>query len=230
MRGFTLAEVLITLGIIGVVAALTMPSLIARHQEKVTVTKVAKNYSIISNAYNMIKSEEGPMSEWGTSDDNHKLSDAMIMGEKFEQYLRFTKLCKDKSGCWPDAVYKRLNSQYWTNVETQGFNYKGVLEDGTLFSVYQYTDGGVPLDKHGVIDIDINGFKGPNTLGKDVFRFSIVDRTVSAMGSVDVDPDISDCIGKDAIGNNCAAWVIFAKNLDYLKCPGQLSWEKTTCP
>ena len=45
--GFTLAEVLMTLGIIGVVAAMTMPSLIANHQEKVTVTKVKKVYGIL---------------------------------------------------------------------------------------------------------------------------------------------------------------------------------------
>lgn len=49
--GFTLAEVLITLGIIGVVAAMTMPSLIASHKEKETVSKLKKVYSTLSNAF-----------------------------------------------------------------------------------------------------------------------------------------------------------------------------------
>ena len=44
-NAFTLAEVLITLGIIGVVAAMTMPSLIASHKEKETVSKLKKVYS-----------------------------------------------------------------------------------------------------------------------------------------------------------------------------------------
>ena len=45
---FTLAEVLITLGIIGVLAAMTMPALIQNHREKVTVTKLKKFYSKFS--------------------------------------------------------------------------------------------------------------------------------------------------------------------------------------
>ena len=51
LPAFTLAEVLITLGIIGVVAAMTMPVLIQNHQEKVTVTRLKKAYSILSQAY-----------------------------------------------------------------------------------------------------------------------------------------------------------------------------------
>ena len=46
-KGFTLAEVLITLGIIGVVAALTLPSLIQNYKEKATVTAVKESYSIL---------------------------------------------------------------------------------------------------------------------------------------------------------------------------------------
>lgn len=49
-KGFTLAEVLITLGIIGVVAALTIPSLIGNYKKKVTATKLKQTYSILSNA------------------------------------------------------------------------------------------------------------------------------------------------------------------------------------
>ena len=49
-QGFTLAEVLITLGIIGVVAAMTLPTLIANYQKKVIATKLKQTYSILSNA------------------------------------------------------------------------------------------------------------------------------------------------------------------------------------
>ena len=45
--GFTLAEVLITLGVIGVVAAMTMPSLVAHYKEKQTVVALKKFYSIL---------------------------------------------------------------------------------------------------------------------------------------------------------------------------------------
>lgn len=47
---FTLAEVLVTLGIIGVVAAITMPTLIDNHQKKVAATRLEKFYSMMSQA------------------------------------------------------------------------------------------------------------------------------------------------------------------------------------
>lgn len=56
---FTLAEVLITLGIIGVVAALTMPALIAKYDEMVIVNKLKRSYSEIANAIELRKSELG---------------------------------------------------------------------------------------------------------------------------------------------------------------------------
>ena len=50
---FTLAEVLITLGIIGIVAAMTIPGLISNYQKKQTVTKLQKAISILNQAYKL---------------------------------------------------------------------------------------------------------------------------------------------------------------------------------
>ena len=61
---FTLAEVLITLGIIGVVAAMTMPTLIANHRKKVVETKLEKFYSVMNQAINMTNAEYGDASNW----------------------------------------------------------------------------------------------------------------------------------------------------------------------
>lgn len=63
-NAFTLAEVLITLGIIGVVAALTMPSLIQNHRKQEVETKLAKVYSVMNQAINMSKVEYGDFSDW----------------------------------------------------------------------------------------------------------------------------------------------------------------------
>lgn len=52
---FTLAEVLITLGIIGVVAAMTLPTLINNNRDKELVTRVKKTYSSISKALQLIQ-------------------------------------------------------------------------------------------------------------------------------------------------------------------------------
>lgn len=63
-KAFTLAEVLITLGIIGIVAAMTMPALIASHRKKEVVTKLQKIYSIVNQAINLSVAEYGDVKNW----------------------------------------------------------------------------------------------------------------------------------------------------------------------
>lgn len=62
--GFTLAEVLITLGIIGVVAALTMPVLVANHRKKVVETRLAKFYSTMNQAIQRAEADYGDKTNW----------------------------------------------------------------------------------------------------------------------------------------------------------------------
>ena len=62
--GFTLAEVLITLGIIGVVAAMTIPTLMTNYQKKSTATQLKKTYATISNAVRLSEEENGELSGW----------------------------------------------------------------------------------------------------------------------------------------------------------------------
>ena len=61
---FTLAEVLITLGIIGVVAAMTIPTLMANHRKKVVETKLEKIYSVMNQAINLTNAEYGDVTNW----------------------------------------------------------------------------------------------------------------------------------------------------------------------
>jgi prepilin-type N-terminal cleavage/methylation domain-containing protein len=64
MRGFTLAEVLITLGIIGVVAALTIPALVAGYQKKVVETALARFYSNMNQAVKLSEIDNGEVANW----------------------------------------------------------------------------------------------------------------------------------------------------------------------
>lgn len=72
---FTLAEVLITLGIIGVVAALTIPALIANHKKQVVVTRMQKFYSTINQAIKLSEVENGEASNWPSTE--HLDSDSL---------------------------------------------------------------------------------------------------------------------------------------------------------
>ena len=69
-KGFTLAEVLITLGIIGVVAALTLPQVVTNYEKKATEVRLKKDYSTLANALKMAEAEHGPIETWADENDN----------------------------------------------------------------------------------------------------------------------------------------------------------------
>ena len=69
LKGFTLAEVLITLGVIGVVAALTLPTVMSNYRKSVVETRIAKFYTIANQAVKLSEVENGPMKYWETPND-----------------------------------------------------------------------------------------------------------------------------------------------------------------
>ena len=83
-NAFTLAEVLITLGIIGVVIAMTLPSLIGKWQKQVFVNKVKYTYSILANAFLLAQEEYGDPTQWDwgnaqTYDNNKRVVSTYIL-------------------------------------------------------------------------------------------------------------------------------------------------------
>ena len=86
--GFTLAEVLITLAIIGVVAALTLPTLITNHKNKVRMTKLQQTYAIISQALHLAQAEHGSLSHWDYSADPTDSDNQKAFVEKYKNVIR----------------------------------------------------------------------------------------------------------------------------------------------
>ena len=74
---FTLAEVLITLGIIGVVAAMTIPTLMSKYYEKQTYTRLKETYSILSQALRSVEEEYGTPDDWNLSQEYYKSEDSL---------------------------------------------------------------------------------------------------------------------------------------------------------
>ena len=99
---FTLAEVLITLGIIGVVAALTMPALVSNHRKKVAETRLAKFYSTMNQAIKMAEADYGDLSNWdvlqsGFNEDADGNQTTPKSLEWFNKYLKpYLKLTKSE--------------------------------------------------------------------------------------------------------------------------------------
>lgn len=89
LSGFTLAEVLITLGIIGIIAAMTIPNLVKKWEERAIISKYKKMYSTLANAYYMAVADNGNPEHWA-------LSDRASLLKIFEPYLNVTERCYDK--------------------------------------------------------------------------------------------------------------------------------------
>ena len=248
---FTLAEVLITLGIIGIVAAMTMPVLIGRYREKVTVTQLKKVNSVLNQAFIMATEKYGPIENWdlgtiGLADPDG----ANTLMVRFAEFLNKTKTCRaEQTGCLPDVKYKCLNGEeYYLNIDTSGQYSRIRLTDGTIISFYIYNNTcsenwGItkPLQNVcGAILADINGNKLPNQFGVDFFTFLITKHGIVPQGTqmqtkgftfdrACKDKSIGSIPGLGANGAGCAAWVIYNENMDYLHC-SDLSWEsKTKC-
>ncbi len=84
-KAFTLAEVLITLGIIGIVSAMTMPALIQNHRKHVVETRLKKFYSTINQAVTRSKAENGDVQNW--FEDIYGSNVADKQHEYFMQYI-----------------------------------------------------------------------------------------------------------------------------------------------
>ena len=111
---FTLAEVLITLGIIGVVAALTIPTLMANHRKQVVETRLAKFYSTMNQAIKMAEVDYGDVRQWDElengfnedEDGNPTTSKALAWFEKYlKPYLKYTKYEVDNNSEGKVSVY-----------------------------------------------------------------------------------------------------------------------------
>ena len=87
-KAFTLAEVLITLGIIGVVAALTIPVLIQKHQKKVVVTRLQGFYSIINQAVKQSENDNGSCENWELPENGNMDSLTDFYNNYFGKYLK----------------------------------------------------------------------------------------------------------------------------------------------
>ena len=180
-KGFTLTEVLITLGIIGIVAALTIPSIIENYKKKETEAKLKKGYSAIAQYVQKAEADNGSFCSW-----------AMEGSDKiFELYVLpyFDVIDSDvkknySTGSFLDNIgYNRnliINGGYTSFKTLEGkpyddfwSDYYFLTKDGMLFGI------GVHQNKSWYncpwqVFVDLNGPKKPNVAGKDLFLFEII--------------------------------------------------------
>ena len=183
---FTLAEVLITLGIIGIVAAMTLPSLINNIRNKDLEARFKTAYSLVSQAVLRMSLDEPEIAEFycartadGTFGD--ELNNTFIPA--FSKYFQTTTVNNNRN----DSMYLTrigYSREYFVQpYRSEFFNNDGhdngymILKNGMIiFSSGCWWDGasGAPVD----FIVDTNGLRGPNKLGYDVFYFQIVEDNI----------------------------------------------------
>ncbi len=158
---FTLAEVLITLGIIGVVAAMTLPALIQKQHRKETSVKLKKFYSQMYQAILLSQNQYGEIEYWSRS-GNLRDEDSDNQGLK-----NFNETKKYWETYYAPYV-KTLKIERSTNSSGVNQNAKIYLADGSTLDVW---NGGCMT-----FDYDVNGDNKPNQSGVDRFGFNICER------------------------------------------------------
>ena len=231
---FTLAEVLITLGIIGVVAAMTIPNLISKAREKATVAQVKETYSILSQGFRRAIDEYGDVSSWCVRSDNTEEQCAEQIAENLSHFVRLSpcKIVYPGSKCvakFYKTRFKGNNSQFgllWRT--TYILNNGSVIQfsagngDGYVSS---WCTAGLNSGSYqgvcGYISLDINGASGPNIDGKDLFRFKIYQDGISPLGrkkdDVWIETFNNGCMGRHFYQfGTCTGWIIEQGNMEYL--------------
>ena len=173
--GFTLAEVLITLGIIGVVAALTIPTLISNHQKKVYVNQLKKAYNTVTNVFSLIKADTGSDnlfdSEFITNIGIRTSSNEAEVTNYAKKYFNISEDVKYYDYNVVDQEYKYLFYGNGTST-VKPYGYLIKTPDGA--DIYMSgSDPSSSADPKIYVSIDVNGSnRAPNTVGRDLFSLT----------------------------------------------------------
>ena len=182
-----MAEVLITLGVIGVVAAMTIPTLINKYQMKVFETAFKKQYSVFQNAINYTVLENG-ISECyvyyprGMTSYQLKFDDCSALQESLVSTLNLTPINHSSEYKYTPKNDVIANGGKFINISCNASidDYSSSLNP--FIDVYSTKDGAIvkmSLKSGGygtAILFDVNGLKGPNKWGYDVFYMMLSKR------------------------------------------------------
>ena len=230
-KGFTMAEVLITLGIIGIIAAMTIPSVMGRYREKATVARLKKVYAALATANEVMVMEHSPY--YTCKECQYNLNTAPSSSDfkaniekDFIKRLNVIQKCPVRGkGCFYSGAYGGLNSDNYGVLIT---NNSYLLQDGT--AIQFQVNGNTSMD----IIVDLNGKNGPNKYGIDTFHFRIHGKPENVKGKLlpggspldplaKFQPKCSKTETQQTV--TCAAWVLTYENMEYLHC-NDLEWDK----
>ena len=242
---FTLAEVLITLAIIGIVAALTIPSLVQSYKERQYVSQLKKTYSVLQNAFQMAIAEHGTLDQWGLTntivgvdEDGKQIvnsTPAQLVFSYIEPYLNIVSydLMNKSTRLYSlDGRYRETTPAV-PSEDNKDLPSGGTLSDGSYFLIGWINSADCSLWGDICGDFWIYLPDKKMQLGVTQFNFYLTKNGLFPRGytndqeyTFEADCDINNKAGKssDRQGRGCAAWVLYQGNMNYLHCD-DLSWS-----
>ena len=170
--GFTLTEVMITMGVIGVISALTVPTLLNNYQRKALSLQLRKTVNDFTSAADLMMTEEGKARFSATTGYNNL--DNFVTG-----HFKVLKTCAaNNSGCFAAENYRSIDGESSAAFSCAGNSY--ILASSAAVCLSLSDDGNVN------VTTDTNGPEGPNIAGRDLFMFALRgdDGTADFVGTV----------------------------------------------
>ena len=226
---FTLAEVLITLGIIGVVAAMTMPSLMQKYHEQKRVTQLKRTMSVLQNAFLMAKNEYGEIQDWGLSITNtgeqdeegnpvYDYSGGENVMKILMKYVHSAKVPQGDTDLYIESLDGRQAFWPYTISSDRVF----YLNDGTIVQIGWISSLDCTTTIYGIKNrcADFWIFfpkKSTMRLGVDVFNVFLTKdgfKPIYYLPYCSKDKAVGSA---DTNGRGCSGWVMAHGNMDYLR-------------
>ena len=216
---FTLSEVLLSMTIIGIIAALTIPALKRSTDSKEFLTGAQKAYATRAQTTTLLETENGPLQFWRWADDS-------TIAEMYVKKMNTVEDCKKAGGCFKDDYETYfLNGSGGTNYN-QGSSYTFATADGMVWiydKVGTYSrqtkkcsgsEGNYVKDACGVFRVDTNGSDEPNTVGVDLVCFQVRADGVYPCGGGE-DTNDNDCTEDSSTVWGCSARMLRENKIDW---------------
>lgn len=179
-RGFTLAEILITLGIIGIVAAMTIPTLVANGKNQANASTLSSTISDIENALTVMLANESA-EDLSETNAFSNTDDFDTFVNYLNNYIKISATEADNKTFYTNAGYSA--PVYLDNTTSVPTGYNTVMLKNGAIIAFNLSPSAVKdedaVEKNGLpnkiasISIDVNGASKPNICGRDFFAFEI---------------------------------------------------------
>lgn len=180
-KGFTLSETLITLAVLGIIIAATIPTLINTTNKHNYVNGLKKAYLILKTATSQLMADNS-----GTMINMVATNDAGTLLNKYCSKLNCVQVCASLTpGCFSNSTAAKnlYGDNFWFDATNSSNIASAILSNGMLLSVTADDFSGT-ASLVGSVWVDVNGFKPPNTAGRDIFGFLLTTNSIVPYGTI----------------------------------------------